>query len=128
MQLVTFELIPAPSKFTHNSTFSHSARHLARWGRPHVVVHPQDARDQGLAAGDLATLSNAQGSLSLPVELSSDVPRGILRVDGMPRAVDTPEGVGVNALVPSLVSDVGDGNVLYSTRVDLGPAKASTQP
>lgn len=117
-----FELISAPSRFTHNSTFSHSPRHLARWGTPVVVMHPDDALGLGLAAGELARLENDQGRLSLPLETSADVPRGLLRVDGLPRGCDAPEGVGVNALVPGCVSDLGDGNVLYSTRVDVAPA------
>ena len=117
-----FELVAAPSKFTHNSTFSHSPRHLARWGQPVVVLNPDDAAALGLAEGQLARLENDQGRLSLPVETSDDLPRGLVRVDGMPRAVDTPEGIGVNALVPACVSDLGDGNVLYSTRVDVAPA------
>jgi anaerobic selenocysteine-containing dehydrogenase len=118
-----FELVSAPSKFTHNSTFSHSPRHLARWGRPVAVLHPDDAAELGLCEGDLARLENATGRLSLPAALSSDMPRGLVRVDGLPRAADAPEGVGVNALVPGDVSDLGDGNVLYSTRVDVGRAR-----
>ena len=114
-----FELVSAPSKFTHNSTFSHSPRHLARWGRPVAVFNPDDAAALGLAEGDLARLENDHGRLSLPAALSADMPRGLVRVDGLPRAVDVPEGVGVNALVSGHVSDLGDGNVLYSTRVDV---------
>jgi hypothetical protein len=49
---------------------------------------------------------------------------GTLRIDGVPRACDVPEGVGVNTLVAPTLSDLGRGNVLYSTRVDLAP----TQP
>ncbi len=116
-----FALVAAPSKFTHNSTFSHSPRHLARWGRPHVVLNPADAAALGLAADELATLENRQGSLSLPVELSGDMPRGLVRVDGLPRAADAPEAVGVNVLVPPALTDLGAGNVLYSTRVDIRP-------
>ena len=114
-----FALVSAPSKFTHNSTFSHSPRHLARWGRPHVLLHPEDARALGLSEGDPATLSNRQGSLTLPARPCADLARGLVRIDGLPRAGDAPEGVGVNVLVPCAVSDIGDGNVLYSTRVDV---------
>lgn len=117
-----FELVSAPSKFTHNSTFSHSPRHLARWGQPVVVLNPDDAAALSIEAGDGARLHNDQGSLTLPAELSADMPRGLVRVDGLPRAADAPEGVGVNALVPGCVSDLGDGNVLYSTRVDVARA------
>lgn len=121
-----FTLISAPSKFTHNSTFSHSPRHLARRGAPSAVLHPEDARELGLEPGELVTLSNANGALSLPTETSSDVPRSMVRVDGLPRAADSPEGVGVNVLVSPDVADLGHGNVLYSTRVDL--ARRANQP
>jgi anaerobic selenocysteine-containing dehydrogenase len=124
-----FGLISAPSRFTHNSTYSHSPRHLARWGRPHVLLHPDDARALGLAEGDPATLSNRMGALTLPARPCADLPRGLVRVDGLPRAAEAPEGVGVNVLVSPDVSDLGEGNVLYSTRVDLrrtaGPAPAA---
>jgi len=114
-----FQLVCAPSVATHNSTFSHSARHVARMGRPRCFVHPGDARELGVVAGGRVRLSNEQGRVTLAAELSSDVPRGVLRVDGMPRAADVPEGVGINALVPGEAADLGGGNVLYSTRVDL---------
>ena len=49
--------------------------------------------------------------------------------DVLKRAAEAPEGVGVNVLVSPDVSDLGEGNVLYSTRVDLrrtaGPAPAA---
>jgi len=114
-----FWLTCAPSRATHNSTFNHSARHLARAGRPHVHMHRADAERLGLDAGEIATLANENGSLSLPVALSEDLPPGMLRVDGLPRACDVPEGVGINALVSGELSDLGESNVLYSTRVDV---------
>lgn len=114
-----FWLVCAPSRFTHNSTFSHSPRHLARNGPPVCHMHPDDARAQGLGAGELATLENERGAVSLPIAECDDVPRGCVRVDGVPRAVDVPEGVGINALVSDALSDLGAGNVLYSTRVDV---------
>jgi anaerobic selenocysteine-containing dehydrogenase len=114
-----FWLIPAPSRYTHNSTYSHSARHVARNGKPLVFMHPDDAAARGLVAGALVRVTNARGSLSLELACTTDMPRGLVRVDGLPRAADVPEGVGINALVAPDVSDLGDGNVLYSTRVDV---------
>ena len=68
-------------------------------------------------------LSNEQGTLTLPLALCADLSRGMVRVDGMPRGADVPEGVGINGLVPSAVSDLGEGSVLYSTRVDVEVAR-----
>lgn len=114
-----FWLVCAPSIHTHNSTFSHSPRHLKRRGLARVWLHPTDASTLGLSEGELAVLSNEQGSLSLPVGLDARLPTGLVRVDGLPRASDTPERLGINALVPGTVTDLGDGNSLYSTRVNV---------
>ena len=89
----------APSRFTHNSTFAHSGRHRAREGSPRCHVHPEDAREKGLGEGSLALLENSFGRLTLPVAISPDMPRGMVRVDGLPAGRDLPEGVGVNALI-----------------------------
>ena len=118
-------LVCAPSVDTHNSTFSHSPRHLRRAGPPRAFMNPADAHHCQLAEGQLVTLSNERARITLRLALSADVARGLVRVDGMPRACDVPEGVGINALVSPEVSDLGEGNVLYSTRVDVRAAARS---
>ncbi len=117
-----FALICAPSRATHNSTFHHSPRHVLKAGAPCVHVHPRDARELGLVDGGKARLSNRLGALTMSVAFSDDVERGVLRVDGMPRGRDLPEGVGINALVSSATSAQAHGSTLYSTRVDLESA------
>lgn len=114
-----FWLIGAPSVNTHNSTYSHSERHLRKDGPPRCHVNPEDARELGLKQGALAKLSNTRGSLTLPVNATDDLPRGCIRIDGLPRARDIRERVGLNALTSSASSDLGDGNVMYSARVDV---------
>lgn len=117
-----FSLVGAPSVETHNSTFSHSARHVKKAGPPRVFVSPADAQAMGLATGAKAKLSNARGALTLLVEVSDTMPEGLVRVDGLPRAADVPEKVGLNALTSGATSDLGDGNVMFSARVDLAKA------
>lgn len=114
-----FWLVCAPSVHTHNSTFSHSARHIRRRGPHELYMNASDAQRSGLAQGELVTLSNSRGALSFPLALTSDVPPGVVRIDGLPRSVDTPEGLGINALVSAEVSDLGNSNSLYSTRVSV---------
>ncbi|MCY3000922.1 MAG: molybdopterin-dependent oxidoreductase [Planctomycetota bacterium] len=120
-----FGLICAPSIHTHNSTFSHSPRHLKRRGLARVWLNPTDASTLGLSADELAVLSNEQASLSLPVGLDPRLPAGLARVDGLPKSSDTPERLGINALVPGTVTDLGDGNSLYSTRIDIRRSSSS---
>jgi len=117
-----FWLIGAPSVNTHNSTFAHSERHVRKDGPPRCHVHPDDARDLGLADGATACLENARGKITLPVVTTSDVPRGSIRVDGLPRARDVRERIGLNALTSSALSDLGDGNVMFSAKVDVSAA------
>jgi len=117
-----FQLIPAPSIATHNSTFSHSSRHASRAGEPLCHANPADLARLGIADGSSVTLSNQYGQLTLPAHANDDMPPGILRIDGLPLASSFPENVGLNALTSPEVSDIGDGNVLYSTRVDIKPA------
>ena len=118
-------LICAPSIHTHNSTYFASDRHMRRVGAPRVFAHPDDARDAGLEPGTHVALANAVGRLTLELALCADLPRGMLRIDGLFRGAQTLEHGGVNALVSADRADLGGGNVLYSTRVRLQRAEPS---
>ncbi len=117
-----FVLVAAPSIATHNSTYVHSARHVKKAGPPLAYMNPEDAGAIGITAGTKARLSNVRGAVTIPVVFSRDMPRGLVRVDGVPRAKDLPEKIGLNALTSGATSDLGSGNVLYSARVDVAPA------
>ena len=120
-----FWLVSAPSRATHNTTYAHSGRHLARRGPHRAHLSVADALALGIEEGEQVTLENARGSLTLPALPSKDVPRGVIVVHGLPRASDVPEGVGVNGLASSELADMGNGNVHYSTRVRVRPAAYS---
>ncbi len=119
-----FQLHCAPSVHTHNSTYLHSPRHLARLGAPTCALHPDDARELGVVEGDAVTLSNARAALTLRARLSDDAPRGMVVVDGLFPSSATPEGLGLNALTGPIPGELGRGNSYYSTRVDV--ARAAT--
>lgn len=88
-------------------------------------MNPADADELGVGAGDAVRLLNARGSLTLELEIDADVPREMVRVDGLFRACDTTEGVGLNALTVSDPGDLGRGNTYYSTRVDVAAVSKS---
>lgn len=116
-----FWLVSAPSVATHNSTYLRSRRHALRAGPPRFRIHPDDAAELGLSAGSGARLSNEQGSLTLAVELSEALARGVVSVDGFPDPELVPEGLSSNALTSGAVSDLGGGSVMYSAKVDVTP-------
>lgn len=120
-----FQLHCAPSEHSHNSTYLHSPRHLARIGDPSCALHSADAAVLGLSAGDAVRLSNPRAAVTLELRIDDGVARGMVVVDGLFRARDTREGLGLNALTASDPGDLGRGNAYYSTRVDVSRADAS---
>jgi anaerobic selenocysteine-containing dehydrogenase len=117
-----FWLHPTPSVATHNSTYTQSGRHQRRAGGPRAWVHPEDAQELGLAAGQGVRLHNEVGSLTLSLALSDDAPRGMVRLEGFPDPGQTPENLSTNALTRSSTSDLAAGFCQFSSRVDLSPA------
>lgn len=113
-----YHLLAAPSIATHNSTFVHSARHRAKAGSPRCFLHPDELKALGASEGTRIKLTNDSGTLELAAHADACLPRNMIRVDGLPRAQDLGSPAGLNTLVPDAVSDVGAGNVLYSTRVN----------
>lgn len=114
--------MPAPSVGIHNSTFSGSTRHARLAGPPSCWIHPDLVTERGIVPGEPVWIESAHGSLTLPVQISEDVPPHMVSVDGMPRTADTDEGCCVNALTGPEISDMGGGPTFFSTRVDLrGP-------
>ncbi|MEO0660474.1 MAG: molybdopterin-dependent oxidoreductase [Planctomycetota bacterium] len=120
----TFRLISAPSTATHNTTYMHVSRHAQRLGAPRAYVHPKDAADVGVEEGAPLRLVSEHGAITLVCALDEDARRKTVRVDGFVDESLVPERIGVNALVSPDVSDLGGGNVLYSTRVELVPGSA----
>jgi anaerobic selenocysteine-containing dehydrogenase len=112
-------LFPGPSKATHNSTFLHSERHLARLGPPTVEMNPSDAQAAGLESGVAVRVHNALGALTLKLEVQDSVPPGALHISGFVDEAQVPEGRNVNHLVSADLSDMGNGSVLFSTRVSV---------
>jgi len=114
-----YQLLLAPSYATHNSTYLHSSRHVARMGAPTAWLHPDDARVEGLAPGARVRLVNEHGALTLGVDVTEDLPRHTVRIDGFVDVDAVPEAVGASALVAPALSDLGAGSCVYSARVRL---------
>lgn len=110
---------PTPSKATHNSTYLHSKRHLARLGSPQVHLHPDLAERLGVHEGTWLRVHNDVGSVLLPATLDKSFPPDTLGVSGFWNESEAASVGNVNTLVSSERSDLGGGSCIYSTRVSV---------
>jgi anaerobic selenocysteine-containing dehydrogenase len=97
------------------NSWMHNAPLLMRGGRRHTArMHPDDARELGLADDDVVRLSTRHGAIELPVTLTSDLVPGVVAVphgwghDGRGgwRAANAAGGANVNALMSTDPSDI----------------------
>lgn len=81
-----FRLITKRERFSHNSwTHNHASYIKGERHSNYLYMHPDDAVKLGLQDGEMATVSSAAGSVTVPVHLTDDM---------MPSAVALPHGWG----------------------------------
>jgi anaerobic selenocysteine-containing dehydrogenase len=88
--------------------------------RPHVLdINPLDARERGLADGDIALVFNDRGQIQAPVRLDHGIRQGVVHVlegcchDGDPE---------VNRLTDAGVTDMNHGATFYECLVEVSRA------
>jgi anaerobic selenocysteine-containing dehydrogenase len=116
-------LLSPASPWLLNDSFQNDAKVTERIGSAKVAaLHPLDAADRGLAAGDPVVLSNATGRLELELELSEHLPRGVaLSPKGRwPKREAT--NANVNVLNPGTKSDMGDATSVHGVEVRVSRA------
>ena len=114
-----------PNRFFLNSSFSQSTLLRARQGGPSVVLHPEDAAERQIDAGDLVAVANARGRAFFTAALSDDTPPGQVVVEGIWWHKHMPGGRGVNVLTSDGLADLGGGPAFHSTMVEVSRADPS---
>jgi anaerobic selenocysteine-containing dehydrogenase len=100
-----------------NDSYGNDPAIRQRLGPARILLHPGDATERGLAAGDLAAVSNETGSLVLKVEIDGSLPRGVAlshkgrwpRLEG--------GGANVNVLNPGIKADMGESTAVHGVEV-----------
>jgi anaerobic selenocysteine-containing dehydrogenase len=112
-------LITPASAWLLNGSFANEPRLERRLGTPAIALHPADAAERLLAAGDRVMAASPVGELELSVVISDDVPRGVaLSPKGRwPKLEDT--RANVNALNPGTASDMGASTTVHGIEIAL---------
>ena len=91
-------------------------------GEPFVAMHPDDAKLRGIGEGDAVSVFNDLATIEVRARLTDDTAAGVVVVPlGYWRKSDG-VGIGVNALNPAALTDIGQGPALTDTRVEVSAA------
>ena len=93
-----FRLATSPARGFLNSTFNETPTSLANEKRPTVMIHPDDAAEQGIADGDAVVLGNRRGEVRLHAKVFDGVRRGVLIAESIWPNAAYPDGKGINTL------------------------------
>jgi anaerobic selenocysteine-containing dehydrogenase len=115
-------LLSPASPWLLNDSFANDKKLTYRLGEASVTMHPEDAADRGLNAGDAALLESVTGRLKLTVELSDQLPRGVVYSPKGRWPKREPGAANVNVLNPGAESDMGHSTTVHGVEVTVSPA------
>jgi anaerobic selenocysteine-containing dehydrogenase len=107
-----------------NNSWMHNSHRLVK-GRPRctLLIHPDDAASRGLANGDLARVKSKAGTLTVAVEVTDTIMRGVVSLphgwghdrDGIRLTVASQcPGVSVNDLTSEFAVDTLSGTAAFN--------------
>ena len=85
-------------------------------------LHPDDAAERGLAAGDAVVVSDGRHEVHVPVAVGADVRPGVAVMPKGLWCTATPEGWTANVFAPDTLSDLAGGARFNDARVEVRPA------
>jgi anaerobic selenocysteine-containing dehydrogenase len=114
-----WRLLTPASRWQMNDSYGNDPTILEKLGPAAVTLHPDDARQIGLAAGDQVRLSNKMGEMIFQAVISDEVPRGAaLSHKGRWPGLEA-QGCNVNRLNSGEKSDMGESSSVHGTLVEI---------
>jgi anaerobic selenocysteine-containing dehydrogenase len=90
---------------------------------PRLMMHPHDAEARGLAPGREVKVWNARGEVILPLDVTGDVPPGVVASEKGAWLATSRTGQTISALVSADTrADLAEGACYNDTRVEVGYA------
>ena len=112
-------LLTPASEWHMNSSYDNEPRIRSRTDPATITLNPADAASRGLAAGDMAKVSNETATLTLCVAVNDFTPPGVGWAPKGRWPGATTDGLNVNALNRGLRSDMGNSTALHGVEVDV---------
>ncbi len=112
-----FRLATSPARQFLNSTFTETPGSRSREGRPELLLHPDDAADLGIAAGDRVETGNSRGEVVLHAKLFDGLRRGVVIAEGIWPNGAHERGEGINVLTGADAAAPYGGAAFHDTKV-----------
>ena len=119
-----FRLATSPARGFLNSTFNETPTSLEQERRPTVMVHPDDARVNGIGEGELIVLGNKRGQVHLHAKIFDGVRRGVLIAESIWPNSAYADGCGINTLTGADPIAPYGGAAFHDNRVWIRKARA----
>jgi len=116
-------LLSPASEWTLNSSFGNVAGVQSHAGQAKVFLHPDDARERGLAEGEKVLVANATGSLNLDWAASGQLLRGVALVPKGRWPKQEAGSANVNTLNPGVKTDMGESSAVHGVEVTVQPVR-----
>jgi anaerobic selenocysteine-containing dehydrogenase len=90
---------------------------------PWIEINPEDARERGIADGEMVIVSNKRGDCRLRAVISDNVQPGVAVSPKARWQSMSPDGHNVNWTTPDALADAGGQSTFHSNLVDVRPAQ-----
>ena len=118
-------LSAAASHWFLNSMFANAPEQRRRAGEPTVALHPDDAAERGLAAGQLVRVGNERGSFVAVLAVGDAARRGVAATTKGHWPKLLAAGANVNAATEERDADLGGGAVFHDCSVWVEPVASN---
>jgi len=118
-------LIAAASHWFLNSMFANAPEQRRRAGEPTVALHPDDAAERGLAAGQLVRVGNERGGFVAVLAVGDAARRGVAATTKGHWPKLLAAGANVNAATEERDADLGGGAVFHDCSVWVEPVASN---
>ena len=123
-----YTLLSPKTHFFLNSGYANISYQADAAGPQKVLVHPEDARREGIAEGQVLRVFNRLGEVQAQASITAATLPGVLVIFHGYWRKHAIGGATANALVAHAPSEIGAGITVFDTRVAISLATAVTTP